>query len=69
MSDIIRARARYVKETGKFENNSFHFIKMKQNGWKISVKLESDKTGDSLTTYETLEEFLSHWDICAKINP
>lgn len=69
MAGIIRARARYVKETGKFENNTFHNIKIKQEEWKVAVKLESDKTGASLTTYETLKEFLDHWDICAKINP
>lgn len=66
MATIIKARARYVKETGKFENNSFHNLKIKQDEWKVIIIDEDDKTENktSKTIYDNLADFLTEWDIC-----
>lgn len=71
MTEIIRARARYTGSTsegGFFENNSFHNIKIKQDGLRIIIIVENDETKKSKTEYETLGSFFDVWNIYCVLN-
>lgn len=64
--EIIRARARYTGDystSNYYENNSFHTIKIKQDGWKVIIIVEGDETKKSRTEYATLADFFDVWNI------
>jgi hypothetical protein len=71
MTEVIRARARYTGSTsegGFFENNSFHNIKIKQDGLAIVIIVEGDETKKSKTWYNTLGDFFDVWNIYCVLN-
>ena len=66
--EIIRARARYTGSTsegGYYDNNSFHNLKIKQDGLKIVIIVEGDNTKLSRKEYETLGSFFVVWNVYA----
>lgn len=65
-TEIIRARARYTGSTiegGFYHNNSFHTIKIKQEGLRIIIIVEKDETKTSRREYDTLGDFCDKWNI------
>lgn len=67
MAEFVRARAMYSGDTGKFIKGTFHNIKIKQIDWNFKVKEEMDNSKDAVITYSNFEEFISNWEICAKL--
>lgn len=71
--EIIKARARYTGDNSSskyYENNSFHYIKIKQEGSSIKIIAEEDTSENKIskTQYSSLADFFDVWNIYSVIS-